>query len=138
MVDVISGLPTEPPQVSPPGDVQQELGGDRMDVSATDGGDLGDSGEKGLEVLVLLPSGSVLPMRGVAAEPMAAWKSRLLGHCGVPLDRGSDFGLSLGYVAINEEKSATANDVCQGDSLILFERATAVRARETELANLVW
>jgi hypothetical protein len=60
----------------------------------------------------------------------------VLRHCGVPLERAPNFGLALGRAALNDQASAKANDVCEGDTLTLFERAAEVLRRESELANM--
>ena len=95
-----------------------------------------DQSAVAVDVLIRLPSGSLLPMRGLCSDRLATWKGRVLSHCGVSPDKASDFGLALGFAALNEQATASANDVCHGDTLSLFERASAVQSRETALANL--
>ena len=88
-----------------------------------------------IEFLIQLPSGSLLPVRGSSAEPLGLWKKRIIAHCGMAPDSSADFGFSLGSAALDEQKSALANDVNQGDVVALFERASSLQRREMELAN---
>ena len=64
-----------------------------------------------LEILVALPSGSVLPVRGPPGEPLRLWKSRLLAHCGIDPAREYEFGLALGIAPLDDNLSAASCDL---------------------------
>ncbi len=92
---------------------------------------------KPLAVLVQLPSGSLQPATGLPSEQVGCFKARILTLCGVPLARAADFGLALGFAALDEERTMESNDISQGDILRMFERGHSLVAnREAELANL--
>ena len=57
-------------------------------------------------------------MRGLSSELLEDWKRRVLLHCGVPLEKEADFSLALGYVRLDEQRTAMANDVCSGDTVM--------------------
>ena len=80
-------------------------------------------GSADLEVLVKLPSGSLLPVRGSSAAPLGDWKQRILAHCGLSVSTEANFGLALGFSALDEARSALSNDVNAGDVVTLFERS---------------
>ena len=75
-------------------------------------------------------------MRVPCRQPVYIWKKRILAHCGLSPDRSLDFGLTLGFAVLNEERSSEGNDLCQGDTVTLFERASSIQQREAALANL--
>ena len=94
-----------------------------------------------LEILVMLPSGSVLPARGPPGEPLRMWKARLLAHCGIDPAREHEFGLALGFSPLDDDLAASSCDLQTGDRLTLYERqgsasAVAVARREAEVAGL--
>ena len=94
---------------------------------------------KSLMVLVQLPSGSLLSASGLPSEQVGCFKARMLTLCGVPLARAADFGLALGFAALDEERTMESHDISQGDILKMFERGHSLVAnREAELANLCW
>ncbi len=78
-------------------------------------------GSADLNVLVKLPSGSLLPVRGSSAALLGDWKQRLLAHCGLNVSAEANFGLALGFSALDEGRSALSNDVNAGDVVTLFE-----------------
>ena len=61
-------------------------------------------------------------MGGPAAEPVSVWKGRILRHCGLPPASAAAFGLALGNVVLDEAQSAAYTDICNSDTLTLFQR----------------
>ena len=76
-----------------------------------------------LDVLVKLPSGSMLPFRASSCALLRDWKHRILSHCGLHGAAEANFGLALGFAVLDEGRSAISNDLSVGDVITLFERS---------------
>ena len=78
--------------------------------------------EGSLPLIIKLSSGSLLPWSVPMSLTVATWKDSLLRHCGLYPAQATSFGLALGHVALEEDKTASFNDLRPGDTLSLFRR----------------
>ena len=76
-------------------------------------------------ILVRLPSGSAFPLSVDLTDSAAAVKLRVLARCGLPPAAAEQFGLALGYAALDDHSSLHSADVQDGDTLVVFARGAA-------------
>jgi hypothetical protein len=76
-----------------------------------------------LRLLVQLPSGTALPVVACGEASAAELREAVLSRCGLPAVLAGKLGLALGHAALDEARSLLANDVRDGDTLSLYERA---------------
>ena len=69
-------------------------------------------------------------------EPLRLWKARLLAHCGIDPAREDEFGLALGFAALNDSLSAASCDLQTGDRLTLYERQSSALAGQGAFRHL--